>query len=222
MKNYKNNYQQYLDADLKAMSTTEIDDSLRNLVGKGVTTNFMTNSGIYAAGSFANDCFIHNPFNLNLNALKKISMWASKLCEGVDYNYAGWTLRDTHDNLYVLEVWGNDMDYEFCFVKSVNIEADILATETKGLKGTLRDFVASLQNVPVEVDFIDVCIANSKYSEEGFHNADGYCESLLCTGSVGDASNTSHVVEGLSVISSKNGFSLPSENQGKYALLVVQ
>lgn len=234
------NVAEYTYSDRKNLSL-EIDSTIEGLVRKHklYKTVFESPNGRYLCTSSMMNGFVANPFNVDANAVSYISCFIENFLREQDLMLVGWSIHDNMNGTYQIDIHAVDRDYEedhcvpnvlFLCDKGVTW-VDEKSQEYFGIpegyfNWVLTDIVKvvnSLQGIGVPIDLFEVCIAGTKYSEEGFNNKDGEVDSYICSGEIGNFRNKEYLLNGISVITSYNGFDrFEDELYGKYAVVVVQ
>lgn len=216
--------------------------SIDNTVGRIIQKNemfktvFVGNVGKYACTSSMKKGFKSNPLGVNVYAVAAISVKFSEILESMGCYLSGWHVYDSGNGCYTISWSACDGDlYELDSSKLLyNITTGrVIEFETpffgdtvepyKTIEANLPKIIVSLRNNSVPIDLFEVCIADNCLSEEGVNAQQGNAVvSYLMSEDIGNVENTSHVLNGVSVISNQNAFTQYPLLDGKYALIVVQ
>lgn len=230
----KLNVVQYAEpTDKESATKLWLDETLRGYVIRyGLQKAVFESSvgGFYLCPSAVSDNFVSNPFNLDVEAISRVSQLLSAVANSTQLSLMGWSLEESRPNECTLKPYACDRDYEHedllgivfdltsLEVKNDRSEEIYGGSTVKEILSNIRLVLESLNSVDLPVHFLEVCLFGAKYSEESYDED----EDQTCVWEeMGSFSNTSHVVEGLSLISNKNGFEGQGRLNGKYAMVVV-
>lgn len=193
---------------------------------------FEGNHGCYACTSAVQEPFTSNPFNVDVKAVSRVSTLVCDVLGGEDFSVSGWRIYDDQKGKFRFEVSACDRDYNSVASEIAPIvfnSNNLKVFNSKIVKSFYGDkavaivrgilsVIKSLSGFDIPIDLLEVCLFGAKYSEESYDDDD---DQTCVWDKMGSFSNTSHVVEGLSVICEKNGFDGAGRAVGKYAMVVV-
>ena len=235
--NVKLNVVQYMEpCKMGSDRSLLLDDSVARMIskynlGKSVSL-FEGNFGCYVCTSAVQEPFVSNPFNMDVEAISSVSSLICDVLREEELNVSGWRIYDDQKGKFRFEVCACDWDYDSVSdqiapivfnsdtlkVSNSQVVKSFYGSEASVIVRGILNVIKSLKGIDMPIDLIEVCLFGAKYSEESYDEED---EETCVWDEMGNFYNTTHVVEGLSVIHKENGFEDTGLPGGKYAMVVV-
>lgn len=233
--NAKLNVVQYSEPSGRDYATTlALDEAMSDFVKRyGLHRSvFEGVNGRYLCTSVVHEPFVSNPFAVNIDSVSQVSGVLENVLEYSDGSLMGWSLIDTQRGCYSLIPAVCDRHYERVYGVVPSIEFDSVTLNIVSQEATeyyrredldyiasaVKSIVLSLTGFGLPIDLLEVSLIGAKYSEEAYDDDD---KETCMWSEMGSFTNTTRVLNGLSVVSEKNGFEDFSDLDGKYAMVVV-